>query len=334
MRSRLADGIDPRDVVALPDGSVDRYVTVADASGDRISTRAAFADRIASGARSLQLTPDEVRPGGQAVNAARQVHALDASVRLYGHLDDPELGPFPFPTVSMGAPATVHVLAFEREELMLSVESPDIRDWTLDDLFAAAAVDPDEWIDDAALVVQNWAGFPGMTDALDVLAGIDLGPGPLVFDPGDISDASTDALRSLGRNLSTLDDSIPVVVSASDGELDRFATALGVDADGTDRERRLRDELGIEAVVRHDEASAVAATAESVTAVENFDASRVARRTGAGDRFDGGLATALAADLSWPASLALGNACATQFVETGETATQTDVLDLLDARVT
>lgn len=333
LQSRLTEGIDCREVIALPDGSVDRYATVANASGEQIPTQDALADRIASGARSLRLLPDEARPGGQAVNAAKQVHALGQSVRLYGHLDNPELGPFPFPAVSMGTPATVHVLAFEREELMLSVESSDIRDWTVDDLFDAASVAPDEWIDDAVLVVQNWVGFPEMTAALDTLAEIDLGPGPIVFDPGDISDVSIKSLQSLARGLSTLAESITTVITANDQELDQLAAALSVDADETDRERCIRNKLGVEAVVRHAETCSVAATAESVAVVENFDAREVARRTGAGDRFDGGLATALAADLSWDASLALGNACATHFVETGTTATRTDVLDLLDTRV-
>jgi sugar/nucleoside kinase (ribokinase family) len=330
--TRLASGLDCRDVLALPDGSVDQYYAVSDAAGDRIRTREAFVDRLAGdGVRSLRLTPGEIRPGGEAVNAAEQVHALGQWVHLYGHLDDPELGPFPFPTTSMGAPATVNVLAFETAELMLSVESPDIRDWTVDDLFDAAGVAPDELVDDAVVVVQNWVGFPEMTDALRALAGVDLGPGPIVFDPGDISGAPADPLRALCAALGRLDETTDVVLTANDGELARLAAVLGVQATGTDRDARLRADLGVSAVVRHAEPSAVAATGE-VTVVENFDADRVVRRTGAGDRFDGALATALAADLPWDDALALGNACATHFVETGETATAEDVVAMVESR--
>lgn len=330
---RLVDGLDARGVVTLPDGSVDHYYTVADATGTRVPTQDELVDLLARGnVRSLELREQRTDPGGQAVNAALQVDALGQSVRLYGHLDDGELGPFPFPTVSMGAPATVHVLSFAREDLMLSVESPDIREWTVEELFDAAAVNPDDWVDDEVIVLQNWVGFPAMTDAIRVLAGVDLGSGPLVFDPGDVTDAPTDALRSLCRELESLAGTVETVVSANDRELARLADALGVDAGGTEREARLRERLGVAAVVRHHADHAVAATDDGLTEVENFDAARIARRTGAGDRFDGALAVGLAADLPWAEALGLGNAAATHFVETGETATETDLVQLLAQR--
>ena len=50
---------------------------------------------------------------------------------------------------------------------------------------------------------------------------------------------------------------------------------------------------------------------------------------GAGDRFSGALAWALARDWPWEPALALGNACAAAFVATGETAD----LEALDARL-
>ncbi|OYR85062.1 hypothetical protein DJ71_08095, partial [Halorubrum sp. E3] len=65
LRSRLTGGLDYRDVIALPDGSVDRYYGVADATGERIRTLPAFVDRLSGGVRSLKLVSEAVLPGGQ-----------------------------------------------------------------------------------------------------------------------------------------------------------------------------------------------------------------------------------------------------------------------------
>lgn len=334
LQSRLADGLECQDILTLPDGSVDRYYAVTDARGDRIATLDAFTELLEGGeVRSLRLVPDDVRAGGEAVNTASQVHALGQTPELYGHLDDSELGPFPFPVVSMGVPATVHVLAFDREEIMLSVESPDILSWTLADLFAAAAVAPDNWVDDGVVVIQNWVGFPRMTDALRDLMEVDLGEATVVFDPGDVTGAPADALEALCDALLAVGDGETVVLTANGGEIENIAATLGVDADDALPESRLREALDIKAVVRHEEARSVAAT-DTVTTVENLGAERVARRTGAGDRFDGGLAVGLAAGLPWAETLALGNVCATYYVESDQTATTVDILELLESRST
>lgn len=334
LRSSLADGLDCRSIVTLPDGSVDRYYAVADGRGDPISTQDAFADLLADGAvRSLRLVPQAVRAGGEAVNTAKQVHLLGEDVRLYGHLDDPQLGPFPFPTVSMGTPATVHILTFEREELMLSVESTDIRTWTLADLFATDGVAPREWVDDEVVVIQNWVGFPEMTDALFELGEMPLGEATVVFDPGDVTAVADEAIETLRDAVAAVADAATVVLTANDAELARIANGLGIAVTGTDRELRLRAAFGVAAVVRHQETRAVAA-AKEVTEVENFDSETTARRTGAGDRFDGGLAVGLAADLPWDETLALANACATYYVENDRTATAADIVDLLESRPT
>lgn len=331
LRARLADGFDAGDVVTLPDGSVDRYYAVEGARGDRVATREEFVDRLAAGARALTLRLTGQHPGGQAVNAARQVDALGTAVTCYGHLDDPRLQSLPFDCVSMGAPATVHVLSFEESELMFSVESDAITDWSIERLFSTLAVSPDEWLTDQTVVLQNWAGLPGMTDALWTLSETDTGDATFVFDPGTISEASPESLKPLCAALAALAATTDVVLTANDGELERIADALDIDADQRRRLCRLRDVLGLDAVVLHHETHATA-VAEELHVVANVETNRVARRTGAGDRFDGGLAVGLAADLPWPQRLALGNACAAYHVETGETATCADLVAFLDGR--
>lgn len=331
LRSRLADWDDPREVVALPDGSVDRTWTVHRGSGERVHAKSTFADLIANGhVRSLQLEPVEVAPGGQAVNAARQSHALGAPTELYGHLDAPTLDELPFDTVSMGKPATVDVLSFDEAVLMLSVESGDIEDWMVEDLFDTIETDPDNWLTDEVLLVQNWVGFQRMTDALESLATTDLGVATVMFDAGDISATATEPLEQLCEALSTLGDAADLVVTANDRELERLAEVVGVDGDR--REAELREALGVQAVILHYETHAAAATPDGLERVENFTARRIARRAGAGDRFNGGFATGLAAGYSWATCLALGNACATYFVENDTTALRSDLIEFLSER--
>lgn len=331
LRSRLADWSDPRAVVALPDGSVDRTWNVHRGSGERVHTKSAFADLIANDhVRSLQLEPVEVAPGGQAVNAARQSHALEAPTELYGHLDAPTLDELPFDTVSMGEPAAVDVLSFDEAVLMLSVESGDIEDWTIGDLFDAVGTDRDDWLANEVLLVQNWVGFPGMTDALASLAVTDLGVTTVVFDAGDISTTATAPLERLCAALSTLGDATDLVVTANDRELERLAEVVGVDGDR--REAGLREALGVRSVVLHYETHAAAATPDGLERVENFTARRIARRAGAGDRFNGGFATGLAAGYSWATCLALGNTCATYFVENDATASRANLIEFLAER--
>jgi hypothetical protein len=101
-------------VVSLPDGSVDTLCRVYDGGRARITSREAFGRRVAAGdLRSVRLEEYDRAPGGQSVNAARQAHALGGEVTLFGHLDDPLLQ-FPFETYSMGDPAAVTVLSFDR----------------------------------------------------------------------------------------------------------------------------------------------------------------------------------------------------------------------------
>jgi sugar/nucleoside kinase (ribokinase family) len=333
-REHLADDPSPS-VLCLPDGSIDRHVTVHDSRGERLETRAAFGERVAAGSlRSVRLEERATHPGGQAVNAARQAHALGATTTLFGHLDHPVLD-LPFETFSMGAPAEVTVCRFDRTVLMLSRESAALAEWSFDRL---PGVFPDRLADADAVCMANWVGVGGMTEAIRDLAA----PAPacpVVLDPGDLTGADETARASLAEALATLDGACPVVVSANGLELRALAGTLAVDADGSPaHERALREALDVAGVVRHDEVEAVAATdgrfgsGRSTARVRNFDAGGIERRAGAGDRFSGALATALGSGLDVPAALAIGNAAATHFVSQGETTTREGLAAFLDER--
>lgn len=73
----------------------------------------------------------------------------------------------------------------------------------------------------------------------------------------------------------------------------------------------LRQHAGLAGAVGHGESQAIAATQDDVVTVANFDVD-VARKTGGGDRFDAGMAYALAGEWTWEDALRLGNAWCTE----------------------
>ena len=328
---RLESGLDPRGpVVALPDGSVDTYYRMFEGRDRTVGTRARFAELVADGRTSaLRVERQSREPGGQAVNLARQVDALDVPVRLYGHLDDPVFDALGFPTRSMGAPGEVRVYGFDDDDLLISEDSPDITRWSLADLRAVpgavAAVESA-----AVLALVNWVSVPGMDAAMRGLATLDLEGATVVVDPGDLTGCSERALAGLLDSLDRLGDATDVVLCANEGETATLAAAAGVSADGVDDHLTgLRDRAGLAAAVSHGRDRAVARTATRAVRVPNLEVERARRRTGAGDRFNGALAAALAADWDLEPALALANACASRFVATAAAAGMAELASFL-----
>ncbi|MFB6170880.1 MAG: carbohydrate kinase family protein [Haloarculaceae archaeon] len=312
-------------VAALPDGSVDRYFRVRAGDG-YVDSREAFAERVATGVESFRTDHWMTRPGGQSVNMAQQAAALGDDVTVYGHLDHAVFGPLPAERVSMGRPAIVSVLSFGRGDLMLSEESDDLLAWTLDDL--AAVTDLETAFEVDAVCWGNWASLPGATAALAALPDrVDAPDAWFVFDPGNVTHATDAALEELLDVLGGLEDPFEVALSVDRHEAERLGEVVGVDgADDHERLAAVRDRTGVSGVVLHDAPAAHAATREGTLTVANFDTEGVVRTAGAGDRFSGGLAHALAHGLGWEAALQLGNACASVYVERDETAGPAELL--------
>ncbi|WP_226481130.1 PfkB family carbohydrate kinase [Natrinema amylolyticum] len=349
LRDRLCDleTDDARRLVALPDGSVDRWYALSGAGGDRLEAADAFADQLAAGGRSFSLEPIDARPGGQAVNAARQIHALGEAATLVGHLEHPVLSGFPFETHSMGTPATVRVVDFGADELQFSEPGP-AENWGLGDLLAV--VDWDRIVGADALCCTNWVSVRGLTAVFDRLASDPPEAAlPVIVDPGPIDAVDPAALEDLFDALSRADSAdapLAAFLSVNPTELAAAAAAIGVSDDGADdsegptagssRERTrdrtaaLRSAIDVTGVVSHGSDAAVGATRDGVVAVEMLDLDEPERTTGAGDRFSAGLACGLARDWPLETALALGNACAARFVGTGETADPAAVRSLLE----
>ncbi|MDS0473681.1 PfkB family carbohydrate kinase [Natrinema sp. 1APR25-10V2] len=334
LHDRLDDfETDARRVVALPDGSVDHRYALSGAGGRRVRTADDFARQLTRGSRAFALEPLGVEPGGQAVNASVQAHALGDETLLVGHLDHPVLADLPFETRSMGSPAEIRVVSLVENDLLLSEPGPT-DDWLLEELLAV--VDWERVVGADGLCCANWVSVRGLTAVIDRLAAAPPDDRlAVVVDPGPIDAVEPAALGGLFEALSRVagaDAPLEVVLSVNPRELAAAAAAVdGTKAESGDdsspdgertRERAatLRSALDIAGVVSHGSDAAVGATRGDTVAVEMLDVTTIERTTGAGDRFSAGLACALARDWPLETALALGNACAAHFVETGETA--------------
>ncbi|WP_336136078.1 PfkB family carbohydrate kinase [Natronomonas amylolytica] len=307
-------------LAAFPDGSLDIFSRVRAADGSHLS-KAGFRARLTDArSQAFHLEERVVEPGGQAVNAAQQAHALGDDVRLDACLDHHRLD-LPFETHSHGQPSRVHIHEFTDGDLLYASVSEDVAGWSPESF---------ETLPDAdGYFCANWATVDGMTDALYTLAG-ELDGDAFVFDPGDLTTADPEAVRGLADALGAVDDGIATTLSVNARELAAFADALGVEAD-TAAVRRATD---LSTVVVHEKEAADAAHADGTTTVPNFDIDHATRNTGGGDRFGAGLLHGFAVGGDLDAALALGNACASYYVATGETGTADELVEFIDGRST
>lgn len=315
----LAD-LDPPTAIALPDGSIDRQVTVHDAGG-RVERRERFGGRVADGDEAFRFRERGRQPGGMAVNMADQVARLGGDVTLFGHVDGSV--DLPFETVRLGEPARVTVAQFDDGDLMLAEASDDLRTCDARRLRRSGAFDRDPEL----VYAGNWATVPGLGSVLRALS--EEGDAPLVVDPGPVGGVAADQVEALAETLHTVGEARPVTVSANRNELRSLARGLGIEGDVEAALPDLREAFGVGWVVLHEKPRAVAATADGTVTVENLETTTTATSTGAGDRFSGGFGCALAAGWSTEAALALGNACASYHVQTDETGSRDDLREFL-----
>jgi sugar/nucleoside kinase (ribokinase family) len=203
-------------------------------------------------------------------------------------------------------------------------ENAGLEDWTLADLAAVANLETVFAAD--AVCCSNWISLPALGDAFHELGDRSLPRVPFVLDPGDIVGTDAAAIESLHDALAALQHTVDVVYNANRQEIRASAATLAdTPTDDYEKLRALREATGVEAVVMHATDEAAAATADGLTTVETRSVASPTRFTGGGDRFTGGLGLGLAADWDWELALAAGNACASHYVETGETATVADL---------
>lgn len=324
LAARLESDEQRPSVTAFPDGSVDYFYDVFGGDG-RVRRREEFTEAVASGrtaAFTLQRTA--VEPGGHAVNMAAQAHLLGDDVALVSHLDDQVFEDLPFETRSMGDPARVAIHGFEDGDVLTVEPSSDIEEWSLAAFQAVTGERFHPLLSADVVFCTNWTTFDAIPEAFAELAAMDIDGGHFVFDPGDVAARSEAEIRGLFDALTDLTESYDVVLAANGEETRSLAATVDNDSpNSVDLETSLdalRETADVSAAVVHEADVAVASTSEGRIRVENFDVEPV-RNTGGGDRFDAGLAHALARGWSWEDALRLGNACASYYVASGDSGT-------------
>lgn len=322
---------EPPTLATLPDGSVDRYAALSAGGVGRLRTLEAFVSELDDRERAtFHVEVESTEPGGQSVNTAGQLHALGADVTCYGHLDHAVFEDLPFPTVSMGRPAVVDAFNFRDGDVMF-VEETGMGGWTLSDLQAVVDLDAALTVD--AVCGANWVSFPGLGPAFHELGDAALPRVPFTLDPGDVVGADPVEIQRLCDALGALQGTFDVVYNANRDEIRATAAPYVDDADPDEaRLAAIREAAGIHAVVLHGRDEAIAATPDGTVSVDNLRVGQAVRHTGGGDHFSGGLGYALAVGWDWETALALGNACASHYVETGRTGSADSLVGYLEDR--
>lgn len=322
VRERLSQSPDVR-ITVLPDGSVDRRAAVVDADGEPM-TRSQMGQTIASDGKTFLTESHGIEPGGQSVNAARQLAELDVSTALVGHLDHPIFETLPFQTYSMGEPAEIHVYELADGVTMFASESGDIETWTHDRFEEAVGPAAADLLDVDLVLWMNWAAFPHGTAALRHV--LEETSSPLVIDPGAVSTRPQTDRREFLDSLGASDDVGDVILSPSAREAVHLADAI--DCSSTDRStiaNELLECTRVEAVVVHDKTEATVATGAKTVDVPTIEDVEPQRYAGAGDRFSAAVAYGRALDWSWEEILTLGNLCATHYLVHGRSGDREDL---------
>lgn len=329
IRDRLRGESGPQ-ITVLPDGSVDRRSAVVDTEGKRLSRETVGAE-IAGDGKTFLTEWQGVEPGGQSVNAARQVDALGAETTLLGHLDHAIFDSLPFRTHSLGDPAEVHVYELADGVVMFAAETTDIDTWTFDRVRDTVGPELSSVFDVDAVLWTNWAAFPYGTDAIPDLAASLQADSTLVIDPGAVSTRPLADRRAFLDALAETSFPGDVVLSPNRREADLLVEGI----EDPTREQiasELLEAAAVEAVVVHDRPAATVVTPETRLDVPTVEDVEPTRHAGAGDRFSGGVAYGRAAGWSWEETLTLGNACATHYLLHGRSGDREDLSVLLTER--
>lgn len=329
IRALLGDEAEPT-ITVLPDGSVDHRYAIVGPGGGELS-RGEFGSAISEAAKTFLTRPLGDEPGGQSVNAARQVHELGAKTSLIGHLDHSIFASLPFETYSMGDPAQIHVYELADGVTMFAIESADIDNWTFHRVSEVVGTAFDRLLTADAVLWTNWAAFPHATEAFRDLADVVERGNLLVIDPGAVSTRSAAAQQEFIETLEALSTPYEVVLSPNRREADTLAASLGIEkTDLASIARTLRERAAVDAVVIHDVPTAVVATRSTVESVPTIEDVEPSRHAGGGDRFTAGITYARARGWDWPEAVTLANACATFYIIHGRSGSEKEVADLVD----
>ncbi|MFQ3308354.1 MAG: sugar/nucleoside kinase (ribokinase family) [Candidatus Nanohaloarchaea archaeon] len=327
------DDLEELSAVGFPDGSVDNYCRFEKGKGRYMESKDEVAERIESNdSSSFRLEREKQEPGGKSLNMSMQCNSLGLDTAHYGFLDHELLENLDFETYSMGEPAQVTIGEFEQGSILLAHENKELVDWSLESMKQFSG-DIAELISADVVGCANWIGLRHMNEELKEIAGLDFEAEVFNFDPGNLTDVRPEIVREMFETLEKLSEDYQVLVHANTDEVETTAEIYGIEGSIEEKINLIQEQTGVTAYILHNKPRAVAGTEEGRFEVENLVTEHIETRTGAGDRFDAGVASARAAGWRWEESLALGNLCAVHYVENNETATPSDLREQVEDKV-
>ena len=305
----------------------------------RLPTIASFAARVAGAAgqsANLELVSVLTKLGGSGPITANALASLGLRVTCAGAFGFPETHPF-FKSFagrvelhSVAAPGHTHALEFEDGKIMLNqLESfkeitwANLRQRMGHQVFAAKFSGAD------LVGFMNWTMLPRMSEIWEALLG-ELCPqlaGPrrkLMFDLSDPEKRTRPDLRHALELISRFETYFDVILGLNEKEAHQIGAVLDLapaerSPDGL---RRLAGEiqgrLGLNTVVIHPVACAVAAGGGGVALVEGPYTGRPVITTGAGDHFNAGFCLGKLLGLGDELSLLYGVTASGHYVRTGQ----------------
>ncbi|MFD1632854.1 hypothetical protein ACOZ4L_15000 (plasmid) [Haloplanus ruber] len=340
----------PRTVLGF-DGFVDNVRRVVDErttaeSFEPMTELGAFGERIAASADdrssiTVEWTREGTRTGGLTCHLARAFIGLDASPVMIGAYGAPELDVFAdeFAAAtrhSFGAPNYTEAVEFDDGKLLVT-ETGATRtlDWeTLTDAVGVETLA--DALDGAdAFGIGYWVVIPELPSILTglreaVWPTLADPPETVLLDPGDVRQLSDDVLAEGIDPIRAFADVAPVTLSANRAEMQRLAARFEAPPSLSAAATAVRDGLGLHRAVAHADDVSVAAGPDGLTSVAVPTVDDPELTTSAGDHFNVGLLLGLAAGLSDPAAVCLGNVVAGHFVRHGAPPAEADLRAFLD----
>jgi hypothetical protein len=341
----------PRTVLGF-DGFVDNVRRVIDErttaeSFEPMTELGAFGERIAASADdrssiTVEWTREGSRTGGLTCHLARAFIGLGASPVMIGAYGEPELDVFTdeFAAAtrhSFGTPNYTEAVEFDDGKLLVT-ETGATRtlDWeTLTDAVGVETLA--DALDGAdAFGIGYWVVIPELPSVLtglgeSVWPTLADPPETVLLDPGDVRQLSDGILAGGLDPIRAFADVAPVTLSANRAEMQRLAAAVGTEPSSLSAAATaVRDGLGLRRAVAHADDVSVAAGPDGLASVAVPTVDDPEMTTSAGDHFNAGLLLGLAAGLSDPAAVCLGNVVAGQFVRNGAPPSEADLRAFLD----
>lgn len=336
-RSELPDQFGAGSVVVAFDAFVDRMrelVNRTDDEYERVGQFEAFREslvRFEANEISPRALWNETRtaPGGHVSHVGSLFDSLGYDLTLLGRFGDP-IRPL-FSTafgdqtvVSVGETTSTDYVRFDNRNLLLTEPNFDDLDWKT----VKEHVDLTELarhLDGAAvLALGTWWATPDLPDIIEGMAEelwprLESPPGHVHVSPGDVDSFSTETIERGCRALATLDECVPVTVTANRHQTRQFRDALLSDSTPHPIVEQLRDRMGVSRFVMHSIDGSTVANADRIVTANAPQVTSPRRVRNVDDHYVSGYVLGLTEDLSDGAALVLGNAVAGYFARHDET---------------